>query len=137
MLRECHIVPAEDAPKRRRTNSDTYALPFAAFGLHGMGLANLFAVADLRYADVPPRITGSPGEGIGDDGDDSGAVGGLRPFDRLAEVGKAFDMPRQRAHGFRVLGEVDRERLLDPAVLDKVVEGGAALGVLQPVDHCI
>src|SRR5438445_556382 len=115
MLRECGIVPAEDA-RGRPKNLDSYALPFAAFGLRGMSLTDLRPLTDLRHADVPPRVAGCPGIAIGDDGDDRGAIRAFGPLHRLAEIRKALNPPREGAHGLGVLCKVDRKRLLDPAI---------------------
>ena len=95
-------------------------------------------VRDLRHADVPVGVAGDPGPGVGGDRQDGRPVVALGPFERRFEVGEALAMPRGRAHGLGVLGEIDVKRRLavhHPAIDEQVVEAGHALGLLQAVDH--
>src|SRR5579859_1555897 len=114
-------------------SSDSNALAAAAMLLSLSGCADFGASAHLRHADVPPGVARRPCEGVGDDRDHGGTIGGLGPVERLPQIGKALDVARKRAHRFGMLGEVDREGLLHPTIFDEIVETRRALGVLQAV----
>src|SRR5436309_714090 len=117
------------------TISDADALLLAAGRLCGIRLVDSWPRTHGGDAHVPPRVAGRPGECICDNRDHRRPTGGPGPVQRHLELGEALDLARQRAHAFSVLGEIDAERLLHPAILDQVVEGRAALAVLQAVDH--
>ena len=86
---------ASRAPTRLLASVNADALLLAAFALLGARLIPCER-ADLGHADIPPGVARRPGEGVGDDGDDRRAVGGLSPIHRRPELGEAGDMPRQR-----------------------------------------
>src|SRR4051794_31194189 len=102
-----------------RTDLDLLCASFA----HG------FPSRDLRYAHIPVGVARNPGECIGFDGDDGGAVVLLRPLHCFLEIGKALAAAGERPHRFGVLDKVDRKRLYDLAIADEVVEAWGALGV--------
>src|SRR4051794_22658620 len=95
------------------------------------GFAHGGPLRDLRHAHIPVGVARDPGERVGVDGDDGGAIVLLRPLHRLIEVGEALAAAGERPHRFGVSHEVDRERPYDLAVADEVVEAWGALGVLQ------
>src|SRR5712671_3838679 len=117
------------------SHADTLLL--AVLELAFRGFENTLAGADLWHADIPPGIARCPGEGVGDDGQNRGAVGVPGPVDRRTKIGEAFDLSCERPHGFGVLGKVHGERLLDATILEQVVEAHAALAVLKAIDHGI
>jgi hypothetical protein len=102
--------------------SDANALFFAAFVLVMRRSAHALARARLGNANIPPGIARGPDESVRHNREDSGPICALGPFHRRAEFDQTLHATRQRTHRFCMFGEIDRERLLDPAVLYEVVE---------------
>src|SRR5882762_10959996 len=98
-------------------------------------LAYRLAGAYFRHADIPPRVARRPGERIGLDYDHRSTGRGPGALDRLFQSSDRSHGFGYRPHRFGVLGEIHFDQIGDSAILDQVVERGAALEVLQPVDH--
>ena len=80
-LREVVVPPgdrgdAESSPSSSHTPTRCLA---RIFDLPGAGLAHALALGDLGHAHVPVGVARHPGEGVGVDGDDRGAVGRPAP----------------------------------------------------------
>src|SRR4051795_4753233 len=94
------FMPSHSNPLLR-TDLDLLRASFA----HG------FPARDLRHAHIPVGVARDPGECIGVDGNDGGAVVLLRPFHGILEIGEALAAAGERPHRFGVFDEVDRKRL--------------------------
>src|SRR5262245_13024195 len=100
---------AMGAMPRRTGMSDSDALLLLALGVIGRGLAHALARIDLGHADVPPRVARSPLRGAHLDLDDVGAVGLPGALEGLLQFGDRGHALGQRAHGLRMLCEVDAD----------------------------
>src|SRR3990167_5357265 len=129
------VKPATEACRRhssRLTSSDSSAR--SSFH-HAIGAIPSFAFISDSHALLGANCNLAFPRGI-----HAGAIRALRPDPRLFQIGKAFALPRQRAHRFRMFDEIDVQRggaVGDAAILQQVVETGNALELLQARDHGI